>query len=365
MRFKEFFYKEFILENAAHSSSLLWVYHRTKIDPYEHPLSKGEFIIDNNIRASYGRGLYTTYDLESQLDDRMESLYGKSILKFKINISNFVILDQRLFNRIFPQKNYYDFLKDLNINIVYKRPKHLEEDDEDNTYLYTSDTALKYAKQLKNKGFDGVIFVGRQDGKVAVIWRPDTLVLHSFSNDGGKNWNLIGFKKIKTSELLHENLWNFYKKNNTIPFWFQEKTLDEKVEILKKTIFYVIDKYDDIYASSGFSLLKKFVNDEKIRSLFYRILTDYARSKDIHNKMPHILLVLYKPEDYYDFIDLILMFYNNDLYRINYRFLDEFKNYLNSVDLSNTEIEDLKDILKIKDGKYRLLQDIINKKLTN
>ena len=67
------------------------VYHRTKsVDIAKGILEKG-FIPGEG--EMYGRGLYTTYDLESQMHDRMIDVYGPIILKFKISLHNFLILD--------------------------------------------------------------------------------------------------------------------------------------------------------------------------------------------------------------------------------------------------------------------------------
>ncbi len=61
----------YLLNKKLIKKFLAGLYHRTAVDPEQHPLFKGEFIAANNIRAMYGKGLYCTYDLQSQLNGRM------------------------------------------------------------------------------------------------------------------------------------------------------------------------------------------------------------------------------------------------------------------------------------------------------
>ena len=78
-----------------------WVFHRT--GKYGNDIDKSTIFStgitpSKNLSAMYGSGLYTTYDLEDQLKSNME-MYGPTILKGRIDLSNFVILDKDIYEK--------------------------------------------------------------------------------------------------------------------------------------------------------------------------------------------------------------------------------------------------------------------------
>lgn len=241
MKFKEFF----LGLNESIQGNLSWLYHRTGVFPYEHPIRNGMFSTSDNIRALYGTGLYTTYDLDSQLNERMKRLYGSFILRFKVNLSNFFILDEDVFKRLHPNRNFYDYLKKYNVNLVY------QDGDEENDYAadlkFTSDTARKYAKKIKSLNiFNGILFTGRSDGRVAIVWKPETLVFHSFSDDEGKTWQKMdSLIKMKNTQSLAETVWqSFLKRGDVSSMNKMDDT--EKLNVVKNVYRKVLDSVDDI-----------------------------------------------------------------------------------------------------------------------
>jgi len=168
------------------------VFHRTNVrDLINHVYTSG---FKPGSGDMYGKGFYSTYSLESQLRDNMANTYGNIIVKFQVNIDNFLIFDYDEFiksplgrklkynneNFIFKQLDYF--------KLNYNKEK-LENKIKESSY--SSDIALncyRYISDL-NKKVDGLIFTGRRDGNVLVCYRPKQLILPmSYSDNDGETW---------------------------------------------------------------------------------------------------------------------------------------------------------------------------------
>lgn len=182
--FKNYFYYKFlprIIGEAVLSSAAI-VYHRTRENPENHDIHEKGIDITQNSKAMYGQGLYTTYSLESQNNDRMRELYGNYILKGKVNLSNMLILDKTVFDRVHPRENFEDYLKKEGLNF--------EEIHRLKTSKFTSRIAFKVWRRFYDKK-DGIVFTGQQDGNVVVVWNPKTFLSMSYSEDDGKTWKKL------------------------------------------------------------------------------------------------------------------------------------------------------------------------------
>jgi hypothetical protein len=205
-------------EDIKHN--LIWVYHRTKTHPDEHALTQGLFNKDVNERATYGKGLYTTFDIESQQGPNMKATYGPYILRLKVNIEKYCILDPDVFEILHPQKtqsriqhrDFWKYVYSLKLNI----PPPSQNEDDFGKPFYGSDLAYRNHETIRKLGFSGIIFNGRQDGKVTVIWKPETLTIHSYSTDDGQTWTPIKPKPLKENNEF-ENTWIVYKKTGKCP----------------------------------------------------------------------------------------------------------------------------------------------------
>jgi len=198
--FKNYFYNNFlprIIQEAVFSSAAI-VYHRTRENPENHDIHEKGIDITQNSKAMYGQGLYTTYSLESQNNDRMRELYGNYILKGKVNLSNMLILDKTVFERVHPRENFDDYLQNegLSMEEIYRL----------NTSKFTSKIAFKVWRRFYNKK-DGIVFTGQQDGHVVVVWNPTTFLSMSYSEDDGKTWTKLtaNMKSVKSAKDTRES----------------------------------------------------------------------------------------------------------------------------------------------------------------
>jgi len=185
------------------------VFHRTSISDLVNKVFTDGFKIGyGNI---YGKGFYSTYDLESQLNDKMKDSYGNVIVKFQVTIDNFLIFDYSEFIKS-PLGRTLKYTED---DFILKQLDHFKLDY--NVEDLTRDIRIYKTKSyhiaaaclinIKNLIFkiDGMIFSGNRDGNVLVCYRPDKLIIPmSFTLDEGKTWtktepNLNYFKKVFTN----------------------------------------------------------------------------------------------------------------------------------------------------------------------
>lgn len=127
---------------------------------------------------AYGRGIYFTYDLRSQMNSRMVRLYGNYIIKAKINLDRFLIFDLGVAKRVYPRyRNFKEQAEQefrMPREILFMLSKYT--DQWTKMPPYTSDMAIKLAKSDHYKWLhgntSGIIFTGRTDGRVIVVYDP-------------------------------------------------------------------------------------------------------------------------------------------------------------------------------------------------
>lgn len=153
-----------------------FVYHASDV----YPKTLIPALIDNKFKAGsgdmYGKGLYTVY-AEDTYQPTFSGRYGKYVYKLKINMHGFVIFDKDVCTRVYG--------KPMSVN---QQLIMLGEDDLANKYKdyenwnhipgssdewgdMSSDLATMMATEL-SKVVKGIVFVGRQDGYVCVIYDP-------------------------------------------------------------------------------------------------------------------------------------------------------------------------------------------------
>ena len=160
-----------------------------------------------NVGKMYGNGVYTTYDFESQIraignKTNMEEEYGNIVIKSKLNLTNFLILDYQVAAKVYGMKHTLrDQCAKLGLTKVLSdldKPKSpiareladytdAEEALRSNApgadiKWATSDIALCLHKYyFIDQKVSGIIFTGSRDGHVAVVYNPKLLVPYSFA----------------------------------------------------------------------------------------------------------------------------------------------------------------------------------------
>ena len=150
------------------------VYHGTKADPQKliSALLNDEFRPGEGAGSMYGKGLYTVYDLVGTKTATGD--YGDHVIKLKVNLYGYIIFDPDVAQK------------------VYKRPLTPAEQAEEAGYsehiievlgavepprgdTITSESALSVHKSLQHE-VKGLVFTGRNDGRVVVVYDPTTVV---------------------------------------------------------------------------------------------------------------------------------------------------------------------------------------------
>jgi len=164
------------------------VYHGTKADPLVliDALLKDKFTPGVGSGAMYGKGLYTVYDLAGTKTEKGD--YGPHIIKLKVNLYGYIIFDPDVALR------------------VYKRPLTPAEQAEEVGYSesvvealrgmrasnsgFTSEAALGVHESLQHE-VKGLVFTGRSDGRVVVVYDPTTAVPMAWKRVRSKSWTPV------------------------------------------------------------------------------------------------------------------------------------------------------------------------------
>lgn len=169
-----------------------FVYHGSHTDPdtMADILKYDEFDPGQGSGSTYGNGLYTIYDPEDNTPT-MSGGYGDYIYKLKINLHGFVIFDASICQKVygktmtpFEQLDLlgYGHIKEQIQNVIARRKMNtilsilyelLEEENQGT--VFTSDQANEMSVILK-KYVKGIVFTGRQDGKVCLIYDTSSVV---------------------------------------------------------------------------------------------------------------------------------------------------------------------------------------------
>lgn len=183
------------------------VYHRTTKYAWESIVKTG-FNFGNG--DFYGYGVYTTYELESQLDERMRKLYGEVIIECQVStIKDFLILDEDIRKKIYG----YNISIEKHIrNVIGSKANKLLKDYDfvriiNNNYL-TSETLKELVNSYKSfiRMFKGVIYTGGLDGRCLLSYDPSLVEPRRVSFDDGKTWknvtNLLIYNRKKSASDL-------------------------------------------------------------------------------------------------------------------------------------------------------------------
>jgi hypothetical protein len=168
----------------------IYVYHRTTRDPAspEFTLFDDGFNIDG-IGEALGKGFYANYDFDSTKQTR--SLYGEFIIRGKTNVNNFVILDEEPFLALYPGKSFKDYINNLKLGFDYetllsRESQQYKKDSHGN--IYSAYIGRRFRRQIKEKGYKGIVYTCPDDGKSVVIYDRNNFIPDAYSTDQGETW---------------------------------------------------------------------------------------------------------------------------------------------------------------------------------
>lgn len=220
------------LLNEEFINDTFYVYHATPLQNLESILKFGfeRYYAGKTTGELYGRGIYSTYNLNSSLENIGSGKYGgKLIIKFEVfTLEKFLIYDEEIakkiygsnwmikdqLNVLFP-KNLVDSFNDIPItnksvgesignSVIYDRDLN---GNPENAYNYLTDTtdgssstkclwlyvATSYYKKMGfNEPYNyvnGFMFTGGNDGSVCFIKDFKNAMPVEYSVDGGLTWN--------------------------------------------------------------------------------------------------------------------------------------------------------------------------------
>ena len=184
--------REMLLTERVYGAQAV-VYHGSETAPeiFIPALLDDTFDPGQGSGAMYGKGLYTVYDVEGTKTAFGE--YGDYVYKFKINLYGFICFDPDV------------------AQLVYKRPltpvEQAQELGLDEALIeklkmihiepgFTSESAYAASKFLKGK-VKGLIFTGRHDGRVALVYDSTVAVPFAWKRVSDKSWSNIDKSSLK------------------------------------------------------------------------------------------------------------------------------------------------------------------------
>jgi len=181
----------YIIKEAVYGN-MATVFHRTSVSDLVNKVFDSGFKPGNG--DMYGKGFYSTYELESQLRANMSDTYGPIIVKFACPISTFFVFDYEEFKK---SPNFNKLGKPNEKNFLKAQFEFFKMDysnfDFSKKQSYTSETALWCTKNIPNfkKLCEGIVFTGSRDGKVLVSYNTKLIFPLSYSTNNGKTWEKV------------------------------------------------------------------------------------------------------------------------------------------------------------------------------
>ena len=174
------------------------VFHRTRKEEVIDFISKSGFK-PSHYGSMYGKGVYCTYDLMSQLNENMLRTYGPFIVKGVVDLSRgFILFDNEVMNKVWGRQIGIDKqLKTLGVSTSSR---------------ITSEDARKLVTSIPGieKKISGLVFTGNTDGKVVVVYDPNILVPVSWTYSDDDYLNVleqnINWNKMRSYVHLRKSL---------------------------------------------------------------------------------------------------------------------------------------------------------------
>jgi hypothetical protein len=170
------------------------VYHGTEANPEQlvSALLHDKFRPGEGAGSMYGKGLYTVYDLNGTRTERGD--YGPNIIKLKLNLYGYIIFDTEVALKVYKAP----------LSIV-EQAQEIGADEDIIEKLksvkiargpFSSDAAHFASAFLKGR-VKGIVFTGSNDGQVAVVYDPTTVVPVAWKNVRDRIWTPVDRASIK------------------------------------------------------------------------------------------------------------------------------------------------------------------------
>ena len=360
--------------NEDITASRMIVYHRTGKKTGFNP-SKNIADIGYNIGKGdyYGYGVYTTYDLESQLNNNMRNTYGNIIIESKIlDISKFLIFNYDIAKKIY--KSRYQFRDQLEQILGKKEWLNYKNNDDikdihytldEGNVEYTSKLARDFSKLFRDsilRKLNGMIFTGENDGNVLVVYNRRNIEPLRYSEDDGQTWtnvrNVKTYQRIKDSDEYKNNteIQHILNKieNEGLAIGFVKMIPEKYHDILLNNLSKKGDKLNrneidfinnlKFFKKFGdfdiFNILKNSKDKEQTALEIIEIKGDRLSSIDIHN-----ILLYFRIPDNKDLIDidiLVRKIIEVKGEKLEYELVENLLEYSNDKDLIVSKIIETK-----------------------
>lgn len=210
-------YSDFVFESIY--GGYATVYHRTTVSNLVNKVYDEGFM--PNRVGLLGSGLYATYDLESQFDFTLDN-YGSTIVKFAVDVSNFLFCDFYEFKKQYAAKQVKDLdqytfiiaqLKSHNVptQLINQIEKSLINSDSSNEIAHAIYEIIPNLSEY----FTGVIYTSPGFGKTLVCYYPNNLAIPiSYALDVNSDSNINNVSFIKADKNLNY-LRNLLKRKET------------------------------------------------------------------------------------------------------------------------------------------------------
>ena len=357
--------------NEDITASRMIVYHRTGKLGFNP--SKNIADIGYNIGKGdhYGYGVYTTYDIESQLNNKMKTNYGNIIIESKIlDISKFLIFNYDIAKKIY--KSRYQFGYQLK-QILGKKEwlnyknndtiKYIHNTLDEGNVKYTSDLAYDFSKSFKNsilRKLNGMIFTGENDGNVLVVYNRRNIEPLRYSEDDGQTWTNV--RNVKTYQRIKDS--DEYKNNTELHHILNNI---ENEPIFRNFIITIPEKYHDYilnYLSKKGDKLNEseidFFNNLKFLKKFgdFNIFNIIKNSKDKEQTALEIIEMIGEKISGGEIMHILNYFTipdNKGLVNI-----DVLIKKIIEIKGEKLEIDDINNLLKYSDDKDLIAKKIID-----
>lgn len=154
--------------NEAIYGGLATIFHRSKTPGPKLKISVGAARDGVSI---FGGGMYTTYELEDQLNDRMIRNYGEYLFKIVARVDEFFIFDKKLRDERLSKLTTEQRSAIVKIEDIVKDDEDFNDWHDTGSQIYVIN---KYPEidDLIRGHFGGMIYKSKDDGRCALIFNP-------------------------------------------------------------------------------------------------------------------------------------------------------------------------------------------------